>query len=262
MGLWLKAVRALATGVALSIPSLVVANTFHSRDLGVGETVYDKGVVLRWEGASLPASPSKGADVAAPASTVIKLPEWAGESKHHFQVRGYSIRYGLPDWDEPHDEVRLTYQYRVPISEYRFIQTQSFLGRTTILGREQDLLQTVGYGIRLLDSDVLAFELVPGLGRAYGGDSPSEQRSGWIGNIGHQLSWNINGDFSVHQRLNTFVERTPADYLSAVVNLDIETLLTDQLSFKISYEVHYDDSMSNEMERRERRVSTAIGIRF
>jgi len=263
MGSWVKTLGSIFAAVAVAVPCFTAANTFHSRDLsGDRDTVYNEGLVLRWQGATLPEASSRVDQKPVRSGATIVLPDWAGEGKHHFQVRGYSIRYGLPDWDESSDEIRLTYQYRVPISEYRFIETQSFLGRTTVLGRQEDLLQTVGYGIRLLDSDTVAFEIIPGLARAYGGDLTAEERAGWIGNIGQQLTWNVAGDFSIHQRLNTFVERTAADYLSAVVNLDVETLLTEQLSFKISYEVHYDDSMSSEMERRERRVSTAIGIRF
>ncbi len=161
------------------------------------------------------------------------------------------------------EDHRLSLNYRSQLSERGFLQGRSFLDESEFGPYSVGYRQVVGYGLRIVDRQTVTFEIVPGFVGDYSVEDPFlDQRMRWMGNLNQNMSWEINDGFVLNQNFNTTLERTGEDDLSAVLNLDLETLFSEQLSFKLSYEVHYDDSVGDEMEQRDARLSTSVGFRF
>ncbi len=259
--------RVFLAGVALWVSGLAPwshGNTFVSGDLNQSVSVsYDSGIILKSVDGrvervtGLPPVEKKDKAIAT-----IRIPDWAEETQGELGLQSFSVQHGIPDVDQPLEDISLTHRYRVPISEITFAQGQSFVGLQGIRGWDQYFLKTFGYGFRVMESDDLSFDLVPGLGKAYSHTGSQQEESGWMGNVNQQLTWSLGDDFALRQRLNTFWERHADDSMTAVVNLDVETILTEAVTFRVSYEVLYDDWQSDEFERRDRRLSTSVGFRF
>ena len=152
----------------------------------------------------------------------------------------------------------------VPVSELTFFQAQSLVDSSFLPGSDFSVRQSLGYGVDLYRSSFLRFSITPGFAGGYEDASwlPAEERFGMMGNLSQALSWRPGDAFQINQRFNYSIQRIDEDNLAAFMNLDLETLLTESLSFRVSYEVKYDDRGSEEMELREARVSGAIGFDF
>jgi hypothetical protein len=156
----------------------------------------------------------------------------------------------------------LNLQYRSRILDRGFFQGRSTIDETGFGPYSSGYRQVLGYGLRVLDRRTVTFDIVPGVVGDYSREGPLEERLNWMGNLNQNLSWEVHDGFVLNQNFNTTLERTERDNLSAVLNLDLETLFADRLSFKLSYEVHYDDSLGDEMEKRDSRLATSVGFRF
>ena len=157
---------------------------------------------------------------------------------------------------------RLGVNYQTSLSDYGFLESRSTVDDSNFGPYSRGYRQTVGYGLRILDNQSVSFNIVPGVVGEYSVDRPIEDRLKLMGNLNQNLSWEVSDGFIFTQNFNTTLERTDTDDLSAVMNLDLETLFADRLSFKLSYEVHYDDSLGDELEQRDARLSTSVGFRF
>lgn len=160
------------------------------------------------------------------------------------------------------EEHRLGVDYRSPLFSNGFLESRSYIDESTFGHHQSGYRQVLGYGLRIIDRQSVTFEIVPGVSGDYSADRSLEERLRWMGNLGQNLTWAVTDGIVLNQNFNTSLERTEADDLSAVLNLDLETLLAERLSFKLSYEVHYDDSIGDEMEQRDARLSTSVGFRF
>lgn len=160
------------------------------------------------------------------------------------------------------EEHRLGLDYRSPLFSSSFLESRSLIDESSFGHHESGYRQVLGYGVRLIDRQGVTFEIVPGVLGDYSVERPLEDRLRWMGNLGQNLTWVVTDGLVFNQNFNTSLERTETDDLSAVLNLDLETLLAERLSFKLSYEVHYDDSIGDEMEQRDARLSTSVGFRF
>lgn len=119
------------------------------------------------------------------------------------------------------------------------------------------------YDWAILESENFRMSLGPGLVGDYSLEpSSSEERLNMMSRVGQSLSWQLQEGIVIRQNLDTTLDQTPEDNFAAVLNLDLETLFADRLSFRMSYEVHYEDSDDQPMERRDSRLSTSIGYRF
>ena len=157
---------------------------------------------------------------------------------------------------------RVGLNYRSNLGDMGFLESRSLVDESNFGPHSSGYRQVLGYGLRLLDRETISFEVVPGVMGDYSTTGPIEERLRLMGNLNQNLSWAVTDRFVVTQNFNTALERTEEDTLSAVMNLDLETLFADRLSFKLSYEVHYDDSTGDEMEQRDSRLSTSVGFRF
>lgn len=175
-----------------------------------------------------------------------------------------AIRYAPSGDDVGADDFGVAVSFQVPVSELTFVQTQSMLDSTLDPDAVFGYRQSLGYGVHLFRSDRIHFTLAPGIAGGFEDDESVrfEDRFAMLGNINQTLTFRFNDDLSVNQEFNYFVQRVEEDNLAAFMNLDLETLLSESLSFRVSYEVKYDDTASDEMELRESRISTAIGFRF
>lgn len=164
---------------------------------------------------------------------------------------------------ETGEEIRLGIDYRAPIGySNSFLYSRSTLDETNFGTNGRRYQQVFGYGLRLVQSDTFSFDIIPGLGSRHYIERPLEDSFRIHGNLQQNISWQLSEGFVVNQKFNTTLEKTEEENLSAVMNLDLETLFSDRLSFRLSYEVHYDDAESDIMEQRESRFSTSIGYRF
>lgn len=196
-------------------------------------------------------------------AVIFRLDELSGSGHGPLTVRHRSFPASSFDSSGSVEDHRLGFHYRGRISERSFLQGQSFLDDSAFGPYEGSYRQVVGYGLRIVDRRTITFDLVPGVAGNYALEDPlMDERMRWMGNVNQNLSWKIKDGFVLNQNFNTTLERTGEDDLSAVLNLDLETLFSDQLSFKLSYEVHYDDSIGDEMEQRDARLSTSVGFRF
>jgi len=159
-------------------------------------------------------------------------------------------------------EHRLGVDFRSPLFSNGFFESRTYLDEAGFGHFDSGYRQVIGYGLRILENQHLTFEIVPGVIGDYSNERAFEERLRWMGNIGQNLTWVVAEGFVVNQNFNTSLERTETEDLSAVLNLDLETLLAERLSFKLSYEVHYDDSIGDEMDKRDARLSTSVGYRF
>lgn len=174
------------------------------------------------------------------------------------------IRYAPSDADVGAEDFGVAVSFRVPVSELTFVQTQSLLDSTLDPQAVFGFRQSLGYGLHFFRTDRVHFSLAPGIAGGYDDDAFAsfEDRFAMLGNINQSLTFQFNEDLTVSQEFNYFIQRVEEDNLAAFMNLDLETLLSESLSFRVSYEVKYDDTASEEMELRESRISTAIGFRF
>lgn len=163
----------------------------------------------------------------------------------------------------PGEEGSLRLRYRLPTGGRTFLQSQSIFDTRNSKISGEGFRQVVGYGFRVIDRDSVKFDVVPGVfSEAYRDGPVSDEETLWSGNLNQNLSWVIAEGFAISQNFNTFVKQTEDEVFSAVMNLDLETLVSEKFSFRVSYEVLYDDSSSDEMERRDSRFMTSVGYRF
>lgn len=160
------------------------------------------------------------------------------------------------------EDNRLDVNYRSQLSTLGFLESRSTVEENGFGHYSKGYRQVLGYGLRVIDLQTVTFEIVPGVVGDYSTNPTVEERLNWMGNLNQNLSWIVTDGFVLNQNFNTSLERTEADDLSAVLNLDLETLFADRLSFKLSYEVHYDDSIGDALEQRDARLSTSVGFRF
>jgi len=164
---------------------------------------------------------------------------------------------------ETGEDLRLGLQYRAPIGySNSFLYSRSTLDDSNFGTNGRHYQQVFGYGLRLVQSDTFAFDIIPGLGSRHYIERPLEESMRIHGNLQQNITWQLSEGFVVNQNFTTTLEKTEEENLSAVMNLDLETLFSDRLSFRLSYEVHYDDTENEIMEQRESRLSTSIGYRF
>ncbi|MFP4352986.1 MAG: DUF481 domain-containing protein [Puniceicoccaceae bacterium] len=196
-------------------------------------------------------------------AVVFRLDELVGPELGPVAIRHRSFPASSLDSPRSPEDHRLGFDYRSRLSGRGFLQGQSFLDDGAFGPYAGGYRQVVGYGLRIVDRQTVTFEVVPGVAGNYSLDDPFiDERVRWMGNVNQNLSWEIKDGLVLNQNFNTILERTREEDLSAVLNLDLETLFSDQLSFKLSYEVHYDDSIGDEMEQRDARLSTSVGFRF
>tara|TARA_R100000027_G_scaffold62209_2_gene54174 strand:- start:6378 stop:7142 length:765 start_codon:yes stop_codon:yes gene_type:complete len=157
---------------------------------------------------------------------------------------------------------RLGVNYRTELSDIGFLESRSMIDDSNFGPYSPGYRQVVGYGLRIVDRRTVTFDIIPGVLGDYSVDRPIEERLKLMGNLNQNLSWAVSDGFVVTQNFNTTLERTEDNDLSAVLNLDLETLFAERLSFKLSYEVHYDDSLGDDLEKRDSRLSTSVGFRF
>lgn len=160
------------------------------------------------------------------------------------------------------EDRRVGLDVRSPLLPGGFLQSRSLIDEGGFGPYDRGYRQVVGYGLRLVDRQSVTFDIAPGVVGDYSAERPLEERLRWMGNLNQSLTWLVTDGVVLNQNFNTTLERTETDDLSAVLNLDLETLLAERLSFKLSYEVHYDDSIGDEMEQRDARLSTSVGFRF
>ena len=194
---------------------------------------------------------------------VLRSDGFEGFERNLVTIRHRSFPASSLNSSRAPEDHRLSLNYRSQLSERGFLQGQSFLDESAFGPNSGGYRQVVGYGLRIVDRQTVTFDVVPGVAGDYSLENRfPDERVRWMGNLNQNLSWEINDGFILNQNFNTTLERTGEDDLSAVLNLDLETLFSDQLSFKLSYEVHYDDSIGDEMEQRDARLSTSVGFRF
>jgi hypothetical protein len=119
------------------------------------------------------------------------------------------------------------------------------------------------YDWAILETENFRVSLGPGLVGDYALEPANgEERFNMMSRFGQSLSWRLHEGIVIRQNLDTTVDQTPEDDFATVLNLDLETLFADRLSFRMSYEVHYEDTENQRMERQDARLSTSIGYRF
>lgn len=196
----------------------------------------------------------------------------SGDAVFHFekdQDNGAVLRIGHQSFPSSSvenqfsaEEHRIGINYRNPLFSTGFLESRSYVDESSFGHHQSGYRQVLGYGLRIVDRQSLTFDIVPGVVGDYSAERPFEERLRWLGNVGQNLTWVVTDGLVLNQNFNTSLERTEDDDLSAVLNLDLETLLAERLSFKLSYEVHYDDSLGEELEQRDARLSTSVGYRF
>jgi len=176
-----------------------------------------------------------------------------GDAVFHFEKPGEaqnsSVRIGHTAFPSVSDantfsneEHRLGVDYRSPLFSNGFLESRSYIDESAFGHHDSGYRQVLGYGLRIVDHQRLTFDIVPGVSA-----EPSlEERLRWMGNLGQNLTWVVTDGLVLNQNFHTSLERTE----------------TDDLSFKLSYEVHYDDSIGDEMDQRDARLSTSVGFRF
>ncbi|MGF1531646.1 MAG: DUF481 domain-containing protein [Puniceicoccaceae bacterium] len=172
--------------------------------------------------------------------------------------------YKLHGADDEVKDFQLGLRFEVPVSELTFVQTQTLVDSTFNDSISFGYRQSLGYGLLLWNTDRFRFSLAPGVAGGYENDSTLsfEDRLSMLGNFNQRLSLSFSEKLVVNQEFNYFVQRVDDDNLATFMNVDLETLLSNRLSFKVSYEVKYDDTVSEDLELRESRISTAIGFQF
>lgn len=191
---------------------------------------------------------------------LLQTPAVPTESSSYLSIQHSAFPSAVgSDTDSDH---RLGVNYRTELSDIGFLESRSTIDDSGFGPYSRGYRQVVGYGLRIVDRQTVTFDIVPGVLGDYSMDRPIEERLKLMGNLNQNLSWAVSDGFVFTQNFNTTLERTETDDLSAVLNLDLETLFADRLSFKLSYEVHYDDSLGDDWEKRDSRLSTSVGFRF
>ena len=177
------------------------------------------------------------------------------------EARAFPRTVAEPSTDVVDQQWRIGLDHRFPTGDG--IQTEGLFDESGFGPYSKGYRHSILYDWAILETESFRVSLGPGLVGDYALDSVDrEERFNVMSRLGQSLSWRLHEGIVIRQKLDTTVAPTPEDDFAAVLNLDLETLFADRLSFRMSYEVHYEDTENQRMERQDARLSTSIGYRF
>lgn len=178
-----------------------------------------------------------------------------------FQYTGF-YRYEKTNSNVSSDRWGLGFRYRYDLGPNRFIQATTSYESDRIKKMDNHLLQTLGYGFRLVDSETFHINLVPGIAVEYIDQRGTKSNTNFLLNIYQDMHWEINERFALKQSFNFFINPSETDEHRFLFKSGIIGSITETIKMDISYEYEYDNSVVRPISKGDSRLISAIVLAF
>ena len=160
------------------------------------------------------------------------------------------------------DKFRATGRFRHNLSSWRFLQSETEYGFNHVSGINQDYLESLGYGMRLVQNKLWYFSVTPSAttqyqvlktGRRIASDGPS---------IYEEAEYRWSDSLRIRDEATVFFPVTSDNKPSYHVSFILENKLVGNVSLNIEYSYDYDGAVSNSSKVAQTCLKAALGIDF
>lgn len=155
-------------------------------------------------------------------------------------------------------------RYDRDVSDHRFFQSVTFYGADQIRLINEEIRQTVGYGILWNGSKKYEVQLVPGISGSFLDQEDSTVENDWLilGRLFQSFSYRFNEDYSFNQSLEGFFEAENPENYKVNFRVGLLGTLTQKLAVELDYEYDLDNTLANQIDRDESRFRANLIFKY
>lgn len=155
-------------------------------------------------------------------------------------------------------------RYDRDISEHRFFQSVSFYGADQIKLINEEIRQSIGYGILWNGSKKYEVQLVPGISGSFLDQDNSSVDDDWVflGRIFQSFTYQFSEDYSINQSLEGFVEAENPENYKLNFRVGLIGALTQKLAVELDYEYDLDNTLANQIDEAESRFRANLIFKY
>lgn len=183
------------------------------------------------------------------------------EEKDEYQYSAF-YRFEETNHNVSSDRWGLGFRYRRDLGPHNFIQANTTYESDRIKHMDNHLLQTLGYGFRLIENTDFHINLVPGIALEYIDQRGSKSNTNFLLNFYQDMHWNIDPRFALTQSFNFFFNPNQTREYRFLFKSGITGAITETVRMDISYEFEYDNSVARSVSKHDSRLISAIVLAF
>lgn len=183
------------------------------------------------------------------------------EEKDEYQYSAF-YRFEETNSNVSSDRWGLGFRYRRELGTHTFLQANTTYESDRIKHMDNHLLQTLGYGFRLVDNKDFHINLVPGIALEYIDQRGSKSNTNFLLNFYQDMLWNIDERFALSQSLNFFINPAETGEYRFLFKAGITGAITETVRMDISYEFEHDSSIASPVSKHDSRLISAIVLAF
>lgn len=215
----------------------------------------------KWNGEFLFGMTNKKSNVSSQeVRTDLKL-TYQMSAVDQFQWEGY-YEFKEQDNVSSTDKYGASMRYRHDISDRWFVQTQNKYDVDRIKHIRHNLQNSIGVGYRVIDTETIQLNLVPGVGAQYLDQQGPDD--GWFFKVNayEDFKWIIWRDLTFEQRMDFWIDPAHTNNYNYSLSASLTTTLVGNLILRLSFKQDYDNNVQAGTSKSERTIVTSIGYKF
>jgi hypothetical protein len=161
------------------------------------------------------------------------------------------------------DKLKFTGRYRYNINNRRmFFQTEGQYGYSHVSGIDQDYLQSVGYGWRLIQTEIWYFCLVPAVAGQYQVIEGDQQGLSLSPTLYEEAEYKWTDTLRIHNESYALIPVNGDNNPTYHFSIMLQNKLSRNLSLNIEYLFDFDGSVKQDKDAASQSLRASFGIDF
>lgn len=151
---------------------------------------------------------------------------------------------------------------RHTLSERSFLRSLTAYSVDQIQGVDMQLDQTFGYGYKVVKTDSMAWEVVPGIGLQYIDQPLTEDGLSYIFNFYEEFNWQITEFLAFDHSWNISAPGDDTNDYSYVLDNSLSAKVSEHYFLKLGHEYDYKNNVARGKKKHTSTLKTSIGYKF
>jgi putative salt-induced outer membrane protein YdiY len=160
------------------------------------------------------------------------------------------------------DKLRATGRYRYNLSSWRFLQSESEYGFNHISGIDQDYMESLGYGMRIVQNKHWYFSVIPSGTTQYQVLRTARHVTSYGPSISAEAEYRWSDSLRIRDETTVYFPVTSDNKPSYHLSFILENKLVGNVSLNLEYTYDYDGAVSNSSQVAQTCLKAALGIDF
>jgi len=160
------------------------------------------------------------------------------------------------------DEWGISQDYRYDFAPRWFLRSNTANHTDQIIDKRWDIEQVLGVGYRIIDTDRTQLSVIPGFGVNYV-DQPSPGDGTFMtADFTQEFEWKAHEQLILFEDFNYVTEVSDTDNYEWILNLGLESPLTERLSLRLVYTYEYNNIVPAGTDDTDTKLSAAAVLKF